>query len=376
MKALFLALAAAATTASAPALAQPAPAPAIVAPAPDAPAPGTFRVHTIDVGTGLAVLVEGADFTLLYDAGSNDDAGTKEKNRVAAYIRAVRPHLARIDHVILSHPHKDHHEMMDDVFAQYDVDHVWDSGSLHTSCGYRVFLESVVDEAGVSYHNAAASGGVHQAPFKKMSCRGQQFPAATVNVPRSTKISNAPVALGVNATMTILHADANMPKKDLNDASVVARLDLGSRRILLPGDSEAAHGKRSPPSVPPTADSVEGKLLACCAADLRADVFVAAHHGSTTSNRSTYLDAIGASHYIISSGPKKYSGTSLPDQAVVDELGRRGTLWRTDTDDAACKIKPAKVGPDADNKPGGCDNVLIIIDSAGALTADYHRPAD
>ena len=56
-----------------------------------APAAGTFVVHAIDVGTGLAIFVEGHDFTLLYDAGSNDDTARGADNRVVAYIRAVRP---------------------------------------------------------------------------------------------------------------------------------------------------------------------------------------------------------------------------------------------------------------------------------------------
>jgi beta-lactamase superfamily II metal-dependent hydrolase len=72
----------------------------------------------IDVGTGLAVLVRGADFALLYDAGTND---REEKPlRVLAYLRAALgasgddlcveqgpPTGTRvtIDHVVLSHPH-------------------------------------------------------------------------------------------------------------------------------------------------------------------------------------------------------------------------------------------------------------------------------
>jgi len=349
-------------------------------PASGPPSPGTYIVHAIDVGTGLAVFVEGSDFNLLYDAGSNDDAGREEKNRVTAYLRAVRPDLARLDHVILSHPHKDHHEMMDDVFTAYDVDHVWDSGSLHTSCGYRVFLEAVLDEPEVVYHNAAASGGTHDAPFRATSCRGQSFSAGTVRVPRGAVISNVPVALGRGASMTFLHADSTKRDPHLNDASVVVRLDLGSKRLLLPGDAEAG-GERSPPTVPPTPDSVEGKLLICCARDLKSDLLVAAHHGSKTSSRNTFLDAVGASQFIISSGPKKYSGTQLPSIEVVEELTRRaaangGALWRTDLDDEACKTKPGKIGPDDDGKPGGCDNVRIVIGPAGEMSLDYFRVAD
>src|SRR5689334_23208984 len=43
---------------------------------PPAPAPGTYQIHLIDVGTGLAILIRGADFAMLYDAGSNDDKET------------------------------------------------------------------------------------------------------------------------------------------------------------------------------------------------------------------------------------------------------------------------------------------------------------
>ena len=80
-----------------------APAAALVGPAsrPDAGAPvavpgeappaGTYVVHSIDVGTGLSIFVEGTDFTLLYDAGSNDDTARAPDNRVIAYLKAVRP---------------------------------------------------------------------------------------------------------------------------------------------------------------------------------------------------------------------------------------------------------------------------------------------
>lgn len=370
-----------AAQASEPAPAAAAPGP-ISAPAPmrGPPPPGTYVIHAIDVGTGLAVFVEGNDFSLLYDAGSNDDAGREEKNRVTAYLRAVRPDLTHLDHVIVSHPHKDHHEMLDDVFTAYDVDQVWDSGSLHTSCGYRVYVEAVLHEPDVLYHNAAASGGTHDAPFGAASCRGQSFPAGTVKIPRDSVISATQIPLGIGASMTILHADSTKKDPHLNDASVVVRLDLGSRRVLLPGDAEAG-GERSPPTVPPTQDSVEGKLLICCTPGLRSDVLVAAHHGSKTSSRNTFLDAVGASEFVISSGPKKYSGTQLPSQEVVDELSRRaaekgGKLWRTDLDDVACKTNPAKVGPDDDGRPGGCDNVRVVIGADGSLAADYFRPVD
>lgn len=342
--------------------------------APGAPGPGTYRVHSIDVGTGLAIFVEGADFTLLYDAGSNDDTAREDRNRVVAYLRAVRPQLRRIDHLVLSHPHKDHSELMPDVVAAYEVGHVWDSGSVNPICSYRALLEKVAAESGSVYHHATGRPRPHRVSFAAKLCYGRTLPAATVTIDRAEPIATGQaVRLGDGATLTVLHANGTMTSQ-YNEASVVVRLDLGSRRILLPGDSEA--GGRRPPSDRPNPTSIEGELITCCAPALRSDILVAGHHGSKTSSRTAFLDAIGASHYIVSAGPTRYATVTLPDREVVEELARRGTVWRTDVDDPACKVSAAKIGPDNDNKPGGCDHVRILIDAGGNIAADYFWPTD
>jgi len=339
------------------------------------PPAGQYRIHTIDVGTGLAIFVEGSDFSLLYDGGSRDDSGGGANNRVLAYLRLVRPTLTRIDHVVLSHPHQDHHEMLDSVLGAYRVGHVWDSGSVATSCGYRAFLDSVLAEPGVVYHNAAPGTGPHTVRFAAASnCHGRSRPAATLSLPRGARITEGlAVPLGAGARITFLHASADAPASDLNEATVVARLDLGSRRILLAGDAEA--GGRQPPATPPAPDSIEGHLISCCAAALRADVLIVGHHGSKTSSRTAFLDAVGARHFVISSGPFAYSGVVLPDAEVVAELGRRGTIWRTDMNDAACRANRAKIGRDGTGA-GGCDNVQILIDASGRMTPSYFRSSD
>ncbi len=38
-----------------------------------APLKGKYRLHLLDVGTGLSILIQGHDWNLLYDAGSADD---------------------------------------------------------------------------------------------------------------------------------------------------------------------------------------------------------------------------------------------------------------------------------------------------------------
>jgi beta-lactamase superfamily II metal-dependent hydrolase len=349
-------------------------APASVRAAGGPPAAGTFEIHAIDVGTGLAIFVEGHDFTLIYDAGSNDDTARGDRNRVLAYLRAVRPDLRVIDHLILSHPHKDHAELLPDILDAYDVRQVWNSGAFNPICSYRAFLTRTAAEPGVQYHDALGGPGSYDASFNAQTCYGQSLPDATFSVPRSSRIADRPIPLGAGATMTILHADAWPKLFDLGEASLVVHLKLGRRSLLLPGDAEA--GKRAPPSAPPAPGSTEGKLLACCSRQLRSDILVAAHHGSRTSSRTAFLDAVRATHYIVASGPRVYGGIINPDIDVILALEKRGTVWRTDSNDFGCATNPAKIGPDNDGKPGGCDNIRLVIDAAGAIAAGYNPLVD
>jgi beta-lactamase superfamily II metal-dependent hydrolase len=174
--------------------------------------------------------------------------------------------------------------------------------------------------------------------------------------------------------MTFLYVDGAAHPDDFNKNSLVVRLDLGGTRVLLMGDAQA--GDRQDPSVAPKPDSIEGRLLLCCASELPAKVLIVGHHGSKTSSRSTFLDAVGATVFIVSAGPTKYGSVVLPDQVVIDELKSRGQVFRTDLNDPACKLNTAKIGPDADGEAGGCDNVRLSIAVSGDLQVDYWRGAD
>lgn len=328
---------------------------------------GPFKVHVIDVGTGLAMFIEGPGFAMVYDGGSQDDLADGADNRILAYIKAVRPSLQTIDHLVLSHPHKDHLELLPDVFDKFAIRNVWDSGRVNKTAGYCRFLKKVEAEPGVKYHDAIASGGVHEVSFSGTNCSGP------VRINQDTQMTSAPVPLGAGAQMTILYRDAG-PHSDPNENTVVVRLDLGGKRILLAGDAEA--GGRDAPATAPGTQSIEAKLIACCILDLRADVLVVGHHGSLTSSRRAFLNAISASTYIISSGPHPYSGVVLPDHDVVAELQSRGQVFRTDLNDAQCEANPAKIGPDADESPGGCSNIVVSISPSGTLTTALVGNAD
>jgi len=322
------------------------------------PPAGTYRIHLIDVGTGLSILVQGTDFNLLYDAGSNDKA--EKPARVLAYLAAaIGPSgddlcgdkasgdRKLIDQVVLSHPHFDHASALDLVVHCYDIRDIWDSGRVNDAVFYRAFLEAVSKSA-ATYHTAASVPSDHVVGVK----------GTEIEIPKWERFSEGDsVPLGAaGAKFTILHAEAKkLP--DPNQNSVVIAVELGSARLLLVGDAES--GERRDPSDPP--GDVEEFLIDHHAKEIRADILQVGHHGSKTSSRRAFLQAVHPHLALVSSGPKLYGHTVLPDAAVIEELHHVGAqVLRTDERgerDDSCPH--AKLGPQ--DGPGGCDSYIITV---------------
>ena len=68
----------------------------------------------------------------------------------------------------------------------------------------------------------------------------------------------------------------------------------------------------------------------------------------------------------------------------MTELESRGEVLRTDRDDLyrtedegrSCEFNPRKIGSDADETPGGCNNILIEIGPSGTIRAGYNTVVD
>ena len=146
------------------------------------------------------------------------------------------------------------------------------------------------------------------------------------------------------------------------------QLNLGGERIA---HLAMQAGSRKPPSEPASPNSIE---VICSPAVPKTWPLTSSSwsHGSKTSSRASFLDAVGAKTYVVSSGPHKYNGVILPDAEIIDELEQRGEVWRTDIDDDACAVSDRKIGEVEDDRPGGCTNVLIRFSPAGVQAA--YRP--
>jgi len=328
--------------------------------------PAQFRLHLIDIGTGLAILVEGTDFKLLFDAGSADDKKTNSKlgskSRLVAYLNAAlgrvnQPHrrslgdidvtasatAPQLDFVFLSHPHEDHLSQLLPVLQCFAVKTLWEPGIMHKTAGYQQFRQFMQDDKSISYHTAVK----HPCP---RGLRASSHCSALFQIGEE-------IQLGYLASAKVLHVGTE-PSHHPNLYSVVLKLQLGATSILLTGDAES--GARAQWHLAPGA--TEKFLLENFRNDLAADILQVGHHGSLTSSRQPFLQAIKPKIALISAGPKKYGSVVLPDQTVVDALTTLGAdIYRTDIhDQQGCPVAD-KIGANDSGNPGGCDNFIIRI---------------
>jgi len=54
----------------------------------------------------------------------------------------------------------------------------------------------------------------------------------------------------------------------------------------------------------------------------------------------------------------------LPDAIAITQLESRGDVFRTDRDYTTCASDNSKIGPDADDKAGGCDNIRMTLNNS------------
>lgn len=102
-------------------------------PAAPAQGPGAL-VHFLDVGQGLAVVVEHADYTLVYDVGGGDPAGvTVAQSVVLPFLRSRgRVH---INDLVISHGDLDHSAGLGAVQAQINVERLWHAPAMFVPRG-------------------------------------------------------------------------------------------------------------------------------------------------------------------------------------------------------------------------------------------------
>jgi len=241
---------------------------------------GAFRITVLDVGQGLAVLVQTHTHSLLYDTGPRFSETADAGNRIIApMLRATG--VARLDGMIVSHQDNDHSGGALSLLQTVPVQ--WVSSSLKTD-------HPIV--------RARAERG--EAVWRCLS--GQTWTWDGVE-------------------FEILHPDSASyaaEKIRKNNRGCVLRISIGNQHILLAADIE----KES-----------EQQLLKEHADKLSAAMLVVPHHGSKTSSTDEFIAAVRPGYAVFTVGYLNRFGH--PKQAVVQRyVGSGSTLLRSDEDGA------------------------------------------
>ncbi|MEK9147887.1 MAG: ComEC/Rec2 family competence protein [Patescibacteria group bacterium] len=235
-------------------------------------------MYVFDVGQGDAIFIEAPDGNQILIDGGPDSS-------ILASLGKVLPFWDRvIDLVILTHPHADHLDGLLEVLKRYDVGMVLESGVNHTIPEYRQWRELIA---------------------------GRKTP--TVLAKRGQTIR-----LGSNISLAVLapfRPVAGSSVKNIHDAAVVLRLEFASTTVLLMSDAEAA---------------LERELISSDL-NISSDILKVGHHGSKTSTREGFLEAVEPHLAVISSGRRNRYGH--PAEEVLDRLQSFGIrVLRTDQD--------------------------------------------
>jgi competence protein ComEC len=238
-----------------------------------------FRITALDVGQGLAVVVETARHALVFDTGprvgDTIDAGGRI---VAPFLRAAG--IGALDALMISHQDLDHAGGALSLLQTVPVATLWSSLPVESAIVSRVLQQ------GTAWRCAAG---------QSWQWDGVTF---TVLFPPMTQYSE--------------------PRVKTNDLSCVLRIDSPYGSALLTGDIEAVS---------------EAWLLRESALALRADALVVPHHGSKTSSTPPFVAAVAPSVAVFTPGYRNRFGH--PRAEVVARYARAGArLFRTDLDGA------------------------------------------
>jgi competence protein ComEC len=244
------------------------------------PPPGTFRVTVLDVGQGLAVLVQTHAHALLYDTGPRftevADAGDRI---IVPMLRATG--ITHLDGLIVSHQDSDHSGGALSLLQTVPV--AWLASSLPA------------DNAIVRARAERGEAALRCEAGQRWRWDGVDF-----------------------ALLHPVEANYANPKLKANDLSCVVRVSNASGSALLTGDIEAR---------------TEADLVRREAGSLRADLLVVPHHGSRTSSTSAFIAAVTPAIAVFTPGYRNRFGHPRPE--IVARYADAGVrTYRTDYEGA------------------------------------------
>ena len=228
---------------------------------------GNVEIYFFDVGQADSILISKNDNTVLIDAGNNSDG-----EKLVQYLKEEL-NINDIDILVLTHPHEDHIGGMDNIIDNFDIGAIYMPDVTTNTETFTDVLKSIKDhEYRITTPKIGDKFNLEQLLFEV-------------------------IYTGTDET-------------DLNNSSIVLRLDYGNTSYLFTGDAT---------------NEVENNILN---SNIDVDVLKVGHHGSKYSTTDEFLKAVSPKYAIISVGENSYDH---PSDIILKRLKNNNILvYRTD----------------------------------------------
>lgn len=266
-------------------------------------------VSVIDVGHGSAVLAElRGGKNILFDGGCRSSPGFDcGASIIAPYL--WRRGVARLDDVVVSHADADHYNGIPALLHRFGADRLWLPYLDESKIGF-ARLCRMAEEMGVELRFPNGGPFLQEAGYRLSALGAAHGP------PEKRRWHTAPEATE-------------------DDNSLVVLLETSGFSMILPGDIGTSRERHL----------VKSSRL------LGANILLAAHHGSSTSNSPEFLTRVNPDHLIVSTGDRR--GALFPSTALRELVDKHQIRLLTTEEHGTIRIVGTSTGYRIDSYRAG-----------------------
>ena len=281
--------------------------------------PQDLIIHHIDVGQGDCTFIQTRGKTILVDAGNSG----KGKSVVIPYLKSLT--VSHINYVVASHYHADHIGGLDEILDEFNVDTVFDRGTLHPvprSKIYSSYVEAIGKTPRVTVQPGTrfSAGPLIVLRFVAADgkCEGEEPATINEGTERSIDENSLSVAFTIAFVDTVSLSTTNS--------------GLHTRFVYFSGGDLTGYDDRDAIDLETPVAGLVGHV----------DAMKVNHHGSRSSTNQTFISTLSPACVFISLGRNNSYGHPAP--AVISRLQQLPTIrWIYQTEGKATVSPKQKI---------------------------------